>query len=218
MDSIQQREFNGFSGFDVDGLKDIIHKNAIPGPPEPGAYKFACVFLLLFNLEEPHILAIQKTDTVGYPWRNQVALPGGHLEKEDASPLAGAYRELEEETRISRDQVELIGSLGHYQTINGRNIEAFIGVWDATGSVRYDPSEISRILKIPLRVLVQTHHAGTFHNRIPSIDELRYPFEDVVIWGATARILHHLIELLYPLLRSIPSDKPYDIGDSQAST
>ena len=200
MDSIQQREFNGFSGFDVDGLKDIIHKNAIPGPPEPGTYKSACVFLLLFNLEEPHILAIQKTDSEGYPWRNQMALPGGHLEEEDASPLAGAYRELEEETRISRDQVELIGSLGHYQTINGRDIEAFIGVWDATGPVRYDPSEISRILKIPLRALVQTHHIGNFHNRIPSIDELRYPFEDVVIWGATARILHHLIELLYPLL------------------
>ena len=200
MNQFQQREFNGFSGFDVDGLRDIIHKNSIPGPPEPGTYKLACVFLLLFNLEEPHILSIQKTDSEGYPWRNQMALPGGHLEEEDASPLAGAYRELEEETRISRDQVELIGSLGHYQTINGRDIEAFIGVWDATGPVRYDPSEISRILKIPLRALVQTHHIGNFHNRIPSIDELRYPFEDVVIWGATARILHHLIELLYPLL------------------
>jgi len=56
-----------------------------------------------------------------------------------------------------------------------------------------------------------------FHNRIPSIDELRYPFEDVVIWGATARILHHLIELLYPLFGSIPADKAYDVGDNHAT-
>jgi len=174
----------------------------MPGPPEPGPHKPTCVFLLLFKAEEPHILAIQKTDSEGYPWRNQVALPGGHLEKEDASPLAGAFRELEEETQISRNQVEFIGSLGHYQTINGRDIEAFIGMWDATGPVRHDPSEIARILNLPLRALFQTHHAGNFHNRIPSIDELRYPFEDVVIWGATARILHQLIELLYPLLVS----------------
>ncbi len=200
MDPLHKREYEGYAALNIAELKEIIHKNAIPGPPEPGTYKSACVFLLLFNLEEPHILAIQKTDSEGYPWRNQMALPGGHLEAEDASPLEGAYRELEEETRISRDQVELIGSLGHYQTINGRDIEAFIGVWDATGPVRYDPSEISRILTIPLRALVQTHRLGNFHNRIPSIDELRYPFEDVVIWGATARILHHLIELLYPLL------------------
>lgn len=218
MDPFQQRAYIELSGFDVDGLKDIIQNNAIPAPPEPGHYKPTSVFLLLFNFEEPHILAIQKTDSEGYPWRNQVALPGGHLEEEDASPLEGAYRELEEETKISRDQVELIGSLGHYQTINGRDIQAFIGVWDATGPVRHDPSEISRILKIPLGALVQTHHINNFHNRIPSIDELRYPFEDVVIWGATARMLHHLIEQLYPLLGSIPSDKAYDVGDNQAST
>jgi len=206
MDSIHQREYKGFSGFDIAGLKNIIRKNTFPGPPEPGPYKPACVFLLLFNLDEPHILAIQKTDSEGYPWRNQAAFPGGHLEAEDASPLEGAFRELAEETRISRDQVELIGSLGHYQTINGRDIEAFIGVWDATGPVRHDPSEIARFLKIPLRTLVQTHQANNFHNRIPPVDELRYPFEDVVIWGATARILHHLIEPLYPLLAKLEFD------------
>ena len=197
---LKQRENTGCSGFDVIGLKELIRKNAMPGLPEPNPFQPTCVFLLLFNAEDPHILAIQKTDSEGYPWRNQVALPGGHLEKEDASPLAGAFRELEEETRISRDRVEFIGSLGHYQTINGRDIEAFIGVWDATGPVRYDPSEIARILNVPLRALVQTHRVGNFHNRRPSIDELRYPVEDVVIWGATARILHQLIELLYPLL------------------
>ena len=197
---LQQRENTGSSGFDVIGLKELIRNNAMPGLPEPNPFQPTCVFLLLFNAEDPHILAIQKTDSEGYPWRNQVALPGGHLEKEDASPLAGAFRELEEETRISRDRVEFIGSLGHYQTINGRDIEAFIGVWDATGPVRYDPSEISRILNVPLRALVQTHRVGNFHNRRPSIDELRYPVEDVVIWGATARMLHQLIELLYPLM------------------
>jgi len=218
MDQVKQRENNDFCSLNVIELKDIFRNNANPGPPAPGPYKPTCVFLLLFNFEEPHILAIQKADSEGYPWRNQVALPGGHLEDEDASPLEGAYRELEEETKISHDQVELIGSLGHYQTINGRDIEAFLGVWDATGPVRHDPSEISRILKIPLGALVHTHHFNNFHNRIPSIDELRYPFEDVVIWGATARMLHHLIEQLYPLFGSIPSDKAYDVGDDQAST
>ena len=126
MNPVKQRGKDGFSGLNVKDLKAIFHNNANPGPPASGPYKPTCVFLLLYNLAEPHILAIQKADTEGYPWRNQVALPGGHLEKEDASPLEGAFRELEEETRINRDQVELIGSLGHYQTINGRDIEAFM--------------------------------------------------------------------------------------------
>jgi 8-oxo-dGTP pyrophosphatase MutT (NUDIX family) len=217
MDHVKQREQTGFNGLNVKELKDIFHKNVNPGPPAPGPYNPTCVFLLLYSLADPHILAIQKTDTEGYPWRNQVALPGGHLEKEDASPLAGAFRELEEETKISRDRVDVLGSLGHFQTINGRDIEAFIGVWDATGPVLYDPSEIARALEIPLKQLVQTHHLGNFHNRIPGIDELRYPFEDVIIWGATARILHHFIELLYPLFGSIPANKAYDVGDNHAT-
>ena len=68
------------------------------------------------------------------------------------------------------------------------------------GTLRHDPAEISRVLKIPLTVLVQTHLAKGFHDRIPDVQELRYPFRDVEVWGATARILHHFIELLYPIL------------------
>jgi 8-oxo-dGTP pyrophosphatase MutT (NUDIX family) len=204
-------------GIDIDSLKDIIRKNAAPGPPESGFYKPACVFLLLFDLEDPHVLAIQKADSEGYFWRNQAALPGGHLDKEDTSPLEGAFRELEEEVSISRDQVKLLGSIGHYQTINHRDIQVFVGVWNAVGPVRCDPAEISRILNIPLRVLVQTHLSNNYHNRIPDINELKYPFEDLVVWGATARILHHLIELLYPLLGNISPDQAYDSRDNQAT-
>ena len=187
-------------GIDIEGLRDIISNHPSPEPPDDRTYKPACVFLLVFDLEEPHILAIQKADSEGYPWRNQVALPGGHLDAEDISPLDGAFRELEEEMGISRDQVEFIGSLGHFQTINHRDIEVFTGLWKAGGPMRHDPAEISRILKIPLRVLVRTHNTKNFHGRIPDVDELRYPFEDVVIWGATARILHYFIELLFEVI------------------
>ena len=162
----------------------------------------ACVFLLLFNRPGPYILAIQKSDTEGYPWRNQVALPGGHIESTDAGPVAAAFRELEEELNISKDQVDFIGSLGHFQTLTRpRDIEAFIGLWNGKGPVRYDATEIARILEIPLKTLVGIHQAKRYHDRQPD-RELEYPFEDVVIWGATAKILHHFIELIYPLIEN----------------
>ncbi len=179
----------------------ILSNKPAPELPDNRNYKPACVFLLVFELEEPYILAIQKTDSEGYPWRNQVALPGGHLDAEDASPLEGAFRELEEETGISRHQVSFLGSMGHFQTIKHRDIEVFAGLWEAAGgSMQHDPTEISRILEIPLRELVKTHNTKNFHGRLPDVNELRYPFEDVVIWGATARILHHFIELLLEVM------------------
>jgi 8-oxo-dGTP pyrophosphatase MutT (NUDIX family) len=187
---------------DISALKQLVSNASVPGPPQTGTYKSACVFLLLFNPEDLHLLAIQKTDSEGYPWRNQVALPGGHLDDDDASALEGAFRELEEEVSIRPDEVELFGSLGHFQTINQRDIEVFAGLWHGTGPVRWEPAEISRVLEIPLRSLVATHVTGNFHGCTPDVQQLRYPYEDVVIWGATARILHAFIELIYPLLKS----------------
>jgi len=197
----------GPRGINVARLKGIIRTAEAPGPPpEALFYKPACVFLLLYDLEEPHILAVQKADSEGYPWRNQVALPGGHLEEDDPNPLEAAFRELEEEVDIGRDRVELIGSLGHFQTINNRDIEVFAGFWNGRGSVRHDPAEISRIIEIPLRSLVQTHIARNYQGRIPGVEELRYPVDGAVIWGVTARILHHFIEMMYPLLGNMSSE------------
>ncbi len=74
-------------GIGIDELRDIINNDSSPGRPDDRDYKPACVFLLMFDFGEPCILAIQKADREGYPWRNQIALPGGHLYDEDASPL-----------------------------------------------------------------------------------------------------------------------------------
>jgi len=195
--SIRKKE----NDIDFSGLKQLIDDAAMPGPAMVANYRSACVFLLLFNREETHFLAIQKSDHDDYPWRNQVALPGGHIERNDAGPVEAAFRELEEEVNIPRNQVELIGSLGHFQTIiKPRDIEVFVGWWNGKGPIRYDSVEISRVLEIPLKKLIQTHVANGYHGRNPGVKELTYPFLDVVIWGASARILHHFIEIIYPLL------------------
>ena len=123
------------------------------------------------------------------------------MESTDADPVAAAFRELEEELKISKDQVDFIGSIGHFQTLTRpRDIEAFIGLWNGKGPIRWDATEIARILEIPLKTIAGIHQAKRYHDRQPDIRELEYPFEDVVIWGATAKILHHFIELIYPLI------------------
>ena len=189
-----------FETIDYQRLKEVIHHASPVGLPRYHTHTAACVFLLLFERPDPHILAIQKSDTEGYPWRNQVALPGGHMESTDPSPVATAFRELEEELSIRKDQVDLIGSLGHFQTLTlPRDVEAFVGLWNGKGPLRYDPTEIARIIEIPMLALVKTHQTKNFHAHMPDTGELEYPFRDVTIWGATARILYHFIELIYPL-------------------
>ena len=191
----------GFEIIDTNRLKEVI-LNARPiGIRLHDSHAPACVFLLIFNRPDPYVLAIQKTDTEGYPWRNQVALPGGHMEMTDTSPVAAAFRELEEELKIYKDQIDFIGSLGHFQTLTRpRDIEAFVGLWNGKGPIRCDATEIARILEIPLKTLIRIHQTKNYHAVMPDLKALEYPFKDVIIWGATARILYHFIELIYPLI------------------
>jgi 8-oxo-dGTP pyrophosphatase MutT (NUDIX family) len=176
-----------------------------PGGRNPTAtpgYRPASVSLLLFAHPQPHLLAIQKTDTEGYPWRNQVALPGGHRDAGDASALDTALRELEEELGIRPGQVAMVGSLGRFQTIARREVEAFLGIWDGSGPVRYDATEIARVLKIPVADLARTHCERHYAGRLPDVRELLYPYRDVIIWGLTAKILHRFLERLLPLVQA----------------
>jgi len=66
---------------DILELKKTLDNSTMDQPPAGNRYRLACVFLLLFEPADPHLLAIQKSDNEGYPWRNQVALPGGHVDE-----------------------------------------------------------------------------------------------------------------------------------------
>ena len=183
---------------DARRLRPVVGGDPGPSPTTPG-FRPASVSLLLFDKGAPHLLAIQKTDTEGYPWRNQVALPGGHRDGGETS-LTAALRELQEELAIEADQVEMIGSLGRFQTIARREVEAFVGIWDGRGPVRVETAEIARVLEIPMAALIETHRHRNYVDRLPDVRELVYPFGDVVIWGLTAKIVHRFIERLLPVI------------------
>lgn len=166
------------------------------GGPVKDTFDPTVVFLLLFDPRNPHILAVLKSDTEGYPWANQVALPGGHVDTEDATTLDAAFRELQEEVNIHRENVRFIGPLGHFQTIANKDIEVFTGVWNGRGELKFDAAEIARVVPVPVSALFRVHMARGYHGRIPGVHELVYPVEGVRIWGVTGKILHFFLEQL----------------------
>ncbi len=182
--------------FSPEHIRSALYK--MRKPPCTGAGRPASVFLLFYwKKNSPYILTILKTDNQGYPWRNQVAFPGGRRDPSDPTPLAAAFRELNEEIGIEEKDVELICSLGCFPTIFDTEIEAFAGIWNGLGlSEHFDRNEISEIIEIPLQHLVSTHKEHGFSGHTPGIEKLLYPYKHVTIWGVTARILHAVIEAL----------------------
>ncbi|MCW7752525.1 CoA pyrophosphatase [Desulfobotulus sp. H1] len=183
---------NSFGNF----YRDIVLNQPHPAPPAQRTRPAAVSFLITPGEKENRLLAIQKAAHPGYTWAGQVALPGGHVDPEDQSPTHTALRELKEELAIPADQVTIIGSMGHFMTLNNVCIEVLAGWWNGSGPIHPDPSEISRVLDISLTHLMEIHLEKGFAGREPDWTELRYPLDDAVIWGATARIIHHFMECL----------------------
>ena len=183
----------------IDTIRSAVRNGSHPGAPDAALYDFTSVIALFaFNEEGVRLLFIQKADKEGYPWAGQMAFPGGHVDKEDMTAKDTALRELEEEMGINRDNVEVLGSLGHFQTINDKDIEAWVGVWNGNEKIRFDTQEISRVFEIPLDYLMSLHREKGFDSfeHPPNVMWLKYPYEDVLIWGVTAKIVYHLLEVL----------------------
>ena len=182
----------------IDIIQSAIQNYSHPGPPDSRLYQPTSVIALFVQESELKLLFIQKAEQPGYPWSGQMAFPGGHQDPEDVSTKDTALRELKEELGIRRRNVTLIGSLGHFQTINSRDIETWVGIWNQKDTIQSDPHEISRVIKIPLKYLIRVHKEKGYHvfKHAPDIMQLTYPYEDVSIWGVTAKMLYHLINTL----------------------
>ena len=180
----------------IEKINSAIVSASHPPAPDPEQFKPTTVMALFLFCREPALLFIQKADREGYAWRNQMAFPGGHVDKTDASARQAVFRELCEETGIVSDNVQYIGSLGHFQTLKNRDIQAFTGIWNQKDEINFDTEEISRVFEIPFETLWQTHLEKGYAGRRPGVMELTYPYKDVVIWGVTAQIVHHLIEVV----------------------
>jgi 8-oxo-dGTP pyrophosphatase MutT (NUDIX family) len=180
----------------IEIMNSAIVSAAHPPAPDPEQFKPTAVMALFLFRREPELLFIQKADREGYAWRNQMAFPGGHVDQTDKSARQAAFRELHEETGILPDNVKYIGSLGHFQTLKSRDIQAFTGVWNQKDDIVVEAEEISRVLKTPYQTLLTTHRENGYAGHRPNVMDLKYPYKDVEIWGVTAQIVHHLIEVV----------------------
>lgn len=178
----------------------------------------SAVFMPLLELKgEPHVLFEKRAaDLKVQP--GEICFPGGAIDKKDASPAQAAIRETSEELRISSDDIELIAPLDIMVSPFNAIIYPFVGVIHNPQKISFNPSEVDEIFYVPLQHLIEQDPLKYVLNLAVQMPE-DYPFElvpggknypyrtgkmpqqfyfweDRIIWGLTARILHHFLELL----------------------
>lgn len=161
----------------------------------------AAAVLLPLALREggPTILLTQRAEHLT-DHGGQISFPGGRFEPGDASPIATALRETEEEIGLERRHVEVIGTLPDYYTGTGYRITPVVGLVRPPFELRADPYEVAEIFEVPLAYLMD----GLNHQRrsvdLPGAAGRRsfyaMPYERFFIWGATAGMLRNLFHFL----------------------
>jgi 8-oxo-dGTP pyrophosphatase MutT (NUDIX family) len=133
--------------------------------------------------------------------RGQVSFPGGRIEAEDADAVAAALREAEEEIGLRPEDVRLLGQMDSLLTVTQYLITPVVGVIPWPYPLQPDPVEVARVFTIPLAWLADPSHLET-HTRPPLVDGPAVPvysylpYEDNILWGASARITLDLLGLL----------------------
>ena len=180
----------------------MIHKNiqnALTTEINPkilsdGKNKLASVLIIIYG-DKPEILMTKKPITLTQHG-GEISFPGGKISEIDDDLLDTALRETKEETglKILRDNV--IGQLKQVTTLNsGFTIIPFVCMLDSIGRL-VPNSEVDSFLHIPLLPFLETLESDLDpkHN---SIQEMyTYTFEKNLIWGASARVLKQLTDIL----------------------
>jgi 8-oxo-dGTP pyrophosphatase MutT (NUDIX family) len=165
---------------------------------EPGPLVRAAVLVPLVERGGPHLIFAKRTDRVG-THRGQISFPGGTIDPADPSPLDAALRESEEEVGLPRAAVEPLGALDDTETFATQFvITPWVGVVREPVVWRPDGEEIEEVIEVPFASLVERGNFRVEHWERDGVVRPVYFYDwgGEVIWGATARIVKHYLDLV----------------------
>ena len=161
--------------------------------------KSAAVLVLFYERNgEPHVVFQKRTETVE-AHKGQISLPGGAADPEDIDLRFTALRETHEEVGVHPDDVEILGQVDDLVTISNFVVTPFVG-WLTRPHVEwsYSEHEVAYLLEVPFSHLMdETNHV--LDRRMIRGTEYTFPayqFGDDLIWGATARMLANLLDII----------------------
>jgi 8-oxo-dGTP pyrophosphatase MutT (NUDIX family) len=163
----------------------------------------AVLIPLYWDQNEWHVLFTQRTHLVE-THKGQVSFPGGRADPEDASRVETALREAEEEIGLRREDVVVLGQLDELLTVTQYRITPVVGVFPWPYPFVLSTAELSSAFGVPLRWLAEEGNLEIQYRQPmvpgPPVPVYYFYYGEYTIWGATARMLLNLLEVVRPLL------------------
>ena len=158
----------------------------------------AAVLVPVIDHPEPTVLLTQRAQHLpDHP--GQVSFPGGKIDKADASPLASALREAQEEIGLDDTSVTPLGYLDLYMTTLGYRIVPVIARVKPGFSLTLNTAEVDATFEVPLGFLMDQANVQRHSRDWNGMTRHYYAitFGERYIWGVTAGILRNMYDRIY---------------------
>ena len=204
---------------DQDEIETLKHAFSCHKPQVTSVKKPANAAVLIPLIELPdglHVVFEVRGQNVSQP--GDVSFPGGHVEQGESFQQA-AIRETCEELGISEDYITVLGPCDMLYTSSGCEVRSFAGVLSTNCSLNdFDHDEVAEVFTVPLEFFLHTEAATyqvelrespvepfpyhliaggrnyQWHHSTRTI--LFYQFEDRIIWGLTADLVHRFASII----------------------
>ena len=146
---------------------------------------------------EPHLLLNKRSESVE-DHKGEVSFPGGRMDEGDGSLLDTALREAHEEVGVRPGDVRVLRRLEDVETSTGYRVSPFLGTIREGYPFVVSTVEVAELVEVPVATLVDgstIRDETRFEDGVP-VSRPNYAYGGHLIWGATARIVTDLLELL----------------------
>lgn len=185
--------------FTIDSIRSALSKTSSPNSVNSDGLIEAAVAILVYPKPDSLTIILNKrTDRVEHH-KGEISFPGGGRDPEDDSILDTALRETQEEMGIAPEDIEIIAQLDQVSTRSGFSITPFVGIIPPDYDFEVSNIEIAEVLEVPIESLLDTENQveddRVWGDEIPS-KQYSYLYGSHIIWGATARIITQLLDIL----------------------
>lgn len=204
------------SFLEIERLIEKLQRRQV-GSIEPMS-KFA-VLIPLIKIENRWelIFEFRSMDLNSQP--GEISFPGGRLE-ENEGYMDAAIRETIEELNIKRENIKILGELDYLISYSNMRIHCFLSFISGVDLEKIwpNPSEVDHIFTVPLEYFLENEpkeyylemetkfnaefpynlipHGQDYKFRKPRRNIYFYQYNDYTIWGYTASMVKHLVEII----------------------
>ena len=172
---------------------ELIAGDVLEGEASGAGITPAAVLVAVVERAEPGVILTLRPDTMRkHP--GQISFPGGRIDPGDASAVAAALREAEEEIGLPRSEVEIVGIADPYVTVTGFEVTPVVGIIPPDLALTPHPGEVAALFEAPLAYLLDPAHqkerTALWRGRERHYYEIEW--QGRRIWGATAAMIVNL--------------------------